>query len=121
MRAAARRSPFSGLSGGNQQKAVLARELTLEPLVWLLVAAQPTRGLDVSAVEAVYARSARPARAASACCWSRASSTSCWPSPIASLVLYRGRIVGELPAPTRSERDAIGALMSGQVAMSAAA
>jgi simple sugar transport system ATP-binding protein len=42
------------LSGGNQQKVVLARELSHHPRV--LIAAQPTRGLDVGAVEAVYRR-----------------------------------------------------------------
>ncbi len=40
------------LSGGNQQKALLARELAFDPLV--LVAAQPTRGLDVAAKEFVH-------------------------------------------------------------------
>ena len=45
---------MSQLSGGNQQKAVLARELSRAPV--LLVAAQPTRGLDVGAVEFVYTR-----------------------------------------------------------------
>jgi ABC-type uncharacterized transport system ATPase subunit len=44
--------PVAALSGGNQQKVVLAREIGRRPDV--LVAAQPTRGLDVGAVQAVY-------------------------------------------------------------------
>jgi ABC-type uncharacterized transport system ATPase subunit len=46
-------APLSSLSGGNQQKIVLAREIGRRPD--MLVAAQPTRGLDVGAVQAVYA------------------------------------------------------------------
>ena len=40
------------LSGGNQQKAILGREITLDPK--LLIAVNPTRGLDVGAIEAVH-------------------------------------------------------------------
>ncbi|WP_306206379.1 ABC transporter ATP-binding protein [Actinoplanes sp. RD1] len=47
-------APLRSLSGGNQQRVVLARELSGRPRV--LVAAQPTRGLDVGAVEDMYAR-----------------------------------------------------------------
>jgi simple sugar transport system ATP-binding protein len=43
------RAPMWSLSGGNQQRVVLARELSNDPR--LLVAAQPTRGLDVGAIE----------------------------------------------------------------------
>jgi simple sugar transport system ATP-binding protein len=114
VRAAGPEVAFSGLSGGNQQKAVLARELTLDPLV-ALIAAQPTRGLDVSAVEAVY----RQIRAAA----HRGVGVLLISSELDELiavadriaVLYRGRLVGERPAGM-SERGAIGALMSGQVA-----
>src|SRR5207247_6133650 len=42
----------SAMSGGNQQKAVLARSLYRQPR--LLIAAQPTRGLDVGAIEYIY-------------------------------------------------------------------
>ena len=53
VRARGPEASISELSGGNQQKVVLARELSVEPLVFLL-AAQPTRGLDVGAVSTVY-------------------------------------------------------------------
>lgn len=42
------------LSGGNQQKAIIAREIDLNPE--LLIAAQPTRGLDVGAIESIHKR-----------------------------------------------------------------
>ena len=47
-------APFASLSGGNQQRVVLARELSAEPTV--LVAAQPCRGLDVGAIEFIGQR-----------------------------------------------------------------
>jgi simple sugar transport system ATP-binding protein len=47
-------TPASALSGGNQQKVVLAREIDRDPKV--LIAAQPTRGLDVGAIEFVHRR-----------------------------------------------------------------
>ncbi len=49
-----RRTALKSLSGGNIQKLILARELSREPRV--LIAAQPTRGLDVSATEYVHRR-----------------------------------------------------------------
>lgn len=54
-------APMWSLSGGNQQRVVLARELTHEPKV--LVAAQPTRGLDVGAVEYISDQLRESARA----------------------------------------------------------
>ena len=47
-------TPASSLSGGNQQKVILAREIDRDPRV--LIAAQPTRGLDVGAIEFVHRR-----------------------------------------------------------------
>jgi general nucleoside transport system ATP-binding protein len=47
-------TPAASLSGGNQQKVVIAREVSRDPRV--LVAAQPTRGLDVGAIEFVHRR-----------------------------------------------------------------
>ena len=111
VRAAGPGAPFNSLSGGNQQKAVLARELTLKPLVFLL-AAQPTRGLDVGAVEAVYGH----IRAACA----RGVGVLLVSSELDELlqiadrvvVLYRGRIMGICGASTQ-DREQIGAWMAG--------
>ncbi|WP_027820338.1 ABC transporter ATP-binding protein [Paraburkholderia bannensis] len=102
---------FGGLSGGNQQKAVLARELTLDPLHFLL-AAQPTRGLDVGAVAAVY-RHIRAAR-------ERGVGVLLISSELDELmsvadrivVLYRGRIMGSC-TPEAANRSRIGAWMAG--------
>ena len=47
-------SPAGGLSGGNQQKAIVGREIDMDPD--LLIAAQPTRGLDVGAIEYIHKR-----------------------------------------------------------------
>jgi general nucleoside transport system ATP-binding protein len=52
--AAGPRAPASSLSGGNQQKVVIARELSRRPRV--VVAENPTRGLDLRATAAVHAR-----------------------------------------------------------------
>jgi len=54
IRAESETLPIGRMSGGNQQKAVLARELSAEPT--LLIAAQPVRGLDVRATDFVYRR-----------------------------------------------------------------
>jgi len=52
VRAASAKSPVKLLSGGNQQKLLVGRELLTDPTV--IVAAQPARGLDIAATEAVH-------------------------------------------------------------------
>ncbi|WP_242664224.1 ABC transporter ATP-binding protein [Chlorobium sp. N1] len=47
------RQPLSSLSGGNQQKVVVAREMT-RPGIRLLILAQPTRGVDIGAIESIH-------------------------------------------------------------------
>ena len=118
VRAAGPEVAFSGLSGGNQQKAVLGRELTLDPLV-ALVAAQPTRGLDVSAVEAVYRQIRAAARRGVGVLLISSELDELIAVADRIAVLYRGRLVGERPAEM-GERGAIGALMSGQLSEQAA-
>jgi simple sugar transport system ATP-binding protein len=102
---------FGDLSGGNQQKVVLARELAIDPLAFLL-AAQPTRGLDVGAVEAVYGhiRRARDGGAAVLLVSSELDELLAVVDRV--VVLYRGRVVGEVPAG-REQTERVGALMSG--------
>jgi ABC-type uncharacterized transport system ATPase subunit len=112
VRAGGSGAAMASLSGGNQQKVVLARELSLDPLR-VLVAAQPTRGLDVGAVEAVYAaiRAARDRGAGVLLVSSELDELLAVADRI--LVIYKGRIVGTLPAVPEC-RQAIGSLMSGQ-------
>jgi simple sugar transport system ATP-binding protein len=111
VRAAGPEIAFSRLSGGNQQKAVLARELTLERLVFLL-AAQPTRGLDIGAVEAVYKEIRAIAQAGVGVLLISSDLDELIAASDRIVVLYRGRIVGEKPARI-DQRETIGAMMSG--------
>ena len=118
VRAASPDVAFRGLSGGNQQKAVLARELTLEGLA-VLVAAQPTRGLDVGAVAAVYEhiRAARDQGVGVLLISSELDELMAVADRV--LVMYRGRIMGTC-VPDASQinlqRERIGAWMAGQTA-----
>ncbi|WP_245438984.1 hypothetical protein [Bradyrhizobium sp. SK17] len=105
-------SLFSSLSGGNQQKAVLAREITL-PNLSCLVAAQPTRGLDVGAVAAVYSHIREACGRGIAVLLVSSELDELLTVADRIVVLYRGRIMGSCPAdPARKE--AIGAMMAGQ-------
>lgn len=103
---------FSSLSGGNQQKAVLARELTL-PNLTFLVAAQPTRGLDVGAVEAVYGHIRDACRIGVGVLLISSELDELLAVADRIVVFYRGRIVGTCPA-SPAYRERVGILMSGQ-------
>ena len=99
------------LSGGNQQKVIAARELSRDG-VKLVVAAQPTRGLDVGSIEYIHRRivESRDAGAAVLIVSSELDEVMALADTIA--VMYRGRIVGVLdPAEATFER--LGLLMGG--------
>jgi ABC-type uncharacterized transport system ATPase subunit len=98
------------LSGGNQQKVVVARELSRD--LRLLVAAQPTRGVDVGSIEFIHKQIV-------------ATRDSGIPVLVVSteldevvaladriMVLYRGRVVGIVPADT--PRETLGLMMTGE-------
>ncbi|MDN4472819.1 ABC transporter ATP-binding protein [Demequina zhanjiangensis] len=99
----------SSLSGGNQQKVVLARELS-RPLK-LLIASQPTRGLDVGSIEFVHKRiiAERDGGAAVIIVSSELDEVLALADRIA--VMYHGEIVGIVPPDT--DRDTLGLMMAG--------
>ncbi|MES2187781.1 MAG: ABC transporter ATP-binding protein [Pseudomonadota bacterium] len=112
VRAAGPDVTFAGLSGGNQQKAVLGRELTIDKLRFLL-AAQPTRGLDVGAVDAVYGHIRKACAEGVGVLLISSELDELIRVADRVVVLYRGRVMGECPA-TPAQRERIGAWMAGQ-------
>ncbi len=101
----------STLSGGNQQKVVLARELS-RPLK-LLIVAQPTRGLDVGSMEFVHRRivTERDNGAAVVVVSTELDEVLGLADRIG--VMYRGKIIGEMPSG--ADAGEIGLLMAGTV------
>jgi general nucleoside transport system ATP-binding protein len=114
VRAAGPDVAFGGLSGGNQQKAVLGREISTEGLVFLL-AAQPTRGLDVGAVEAVYGQIRAACHRDAGVLLISSELDELIDVADRIVVLYRGRLMGHCPAEP-AQRERIGAMMAGQAA-----
>jgi simple sugar transport system ATP-binding protein len=98
------------LSGGNQQKLVLARELETDPK--LLVAAQPTRGLDVGAIEFVWRQILEQKAEGRAVLLISAELDEIYALSDRILTLYEGRITGEFSPDDPPER--IGAAMLGR-------
>jgi simple sugar transport system ATP-binding protein len=98
------------LSGGNLQKALLARELAREPLI--LLAAQPTRGIDVGATEFVHRQFLALRQAGGAVLLISEDLEELFALADRIAVMYRGRIVGDLPVGEASV-ERIGLMMSG--------
>jgi ABC-type uncharacterized transport system ATPase subunit len=82
-----------GLSGGNQQKVVAAREIARDPKV--LIAAQPTRGVDVGAIEYLHRRLVEERDAGRAILLISLELEEIFSLSDRILVLYEGQIVGE--------------------------
>jgi simple sugar transport system ATP-binding protein len=99
----------AALSGGNQQKCVIAREIACNPRV--LVAAQPTRGLDVGAIEFVHRRLVAERDAGRGILLLSLESEEVRSLADRILVIYEGRIVGEFP-PDAGEEE-LGIAMTG--------
>jgi simple sugar transport system ATP-binding protein len=97
------------LSGGNQQKVVLAREIERDPKV--LIAAQPTRGLDVGAIEFVHRRLIEERDEGRGILLVSLELDEVLGLSDRILVIYEGEIVGEFP-PTATEEE-LGIAMTG--------
>jgi simple sugar transport system ATP-binding protein len=98
-----------GLSGGNQQKVILAREIDRNPKV--LLAAQPTRGLDVGAIEFVHRRLIEERDEGRAILLVSLELEEIVSLSDRILVIYEGKIVGQFP-PSVSEEE-LGIAMTG--------
>ncbi len=99
----------ASLSGGNQQKVVIAREVSRDPRI--LVAAQPTRGLDVGAIEFVHRRLVKERDEGRAILLVSFELEEILSLSDRILVVYEGRIVGEYE-PGVSEEE-LGIAMTG--------
>ncbi len=101
--------PISSLSGGNKQKVILARELS-RPLA-VLVASQPTRGVDVGAIEFLHKRIVAERDRGTAVLLVSTELEEVEALADRVLVMYRGKVVGIVPSDT--PRDVMGLMMAG--------
>ncbi|MEX2486095.1 MAG: ABC transporter ATP-binding protein [Nitriliruptoraceae bacterium] len=102
-------TPASSLSGGNQQKVVVARELDQQ--IDLLVAAQPTRGVDVGSIENIHAQlvAKRDRGTAVVLVSSELDEVLALADRIA--VMFQGRLMGPFDMPV--SKEAVGRMMAG--------
>jgi simple sugar transport system ATP-binding protein len=113
IRGAALDAPVAALSGGNLQKVVLAREISADPA--FLVAAQPTRGLDLGAAEATRALLIAQRDAGRAVLVISEDLDELIRIADRIAVMFEGRITGTFPAHEADEAQ-IGLLMAGRAA-----
>lgn len=99
------------LSGGNVQRTILARELSAKPS--LLIAMQPTRGLDVGAIEGVQRMLLAQREAGAAILLSSEEVEELLALSDRIVVLYGGEVVGEVQNPTEHDLERIGLMMTG--------
>lgn len=101
---------ISTLSGGNQQKLVMAKELSMKPK--LLLAAQPTRGLDVGAAEYVHSRILEARDQGMAILLLSTELEEVLSLSDRIIVMFEGKIMGTLNAEEAS-REKVGLMMAG--------
>ena len=104
-------APLWSLSGGNQQRVVLARELSRSPTI--LVAGQPTQGLDVGAMQDVWGRLRTAAQAGCAVLLVSTDLDEVLALSDRIVVLQRGRIAGAM-ARESIDPDRLALLLGGR-------
>jgi simple sugar transport system ATP-binding protein len=102
--------PARALSGGNQQKLIVAREFDIKPK--LLLVAQPTRGVDIGATEFIHRKLIELRDGGAAVLLVSAELDEVLSLSDRVIVIYEGRIVGEVEPASVSE-EAIGLMMTG--------
>ena len=102
--------PARALSGGNQQKLIIGREFGLNPK--LLLVSQPTRGVDIGAIEFIHRKLVELRDEGCAILLVSAELEEVTSLADRLLVIYHGRIVGEVD-PKQSTQEEIGLLMTG--------
>jgi len=102
--------PARALSGGNQQKLIVAREFDIKPK--LILVAQPTRGVDIGAIEFIHRKLIELRDAGAAILLVSAELDEVLSLSDRVAVMYEGRIVGEVDPRTVSEEE-IGCMMTG--------
>lgn len=98
------------MSGGNQQKAIIAREIDLNPE--LLIAVQPTRGLDVGAIEYIHKQLVAQRDAGKAVLLVSLELDEVMDVPDRILVMHQGEIAGEFD-PKKTTEEELGLYMAG--------
>lgn len=102
--------PARALSGGNQQKLIIGREFNIRPQ--LLLVAQPTRGVDIGAIEFIHRKLVALRDEGCAVLLVSAELEEVTALADRLLIIHQGRIVGEVD-PTRATTEEIGLMMTG--------
>ncbi len=102
--------PARALSGGNQQKLIIGREFELPPK--LLLVSQPTRGVDIGAIEFIHRKLVELRDAGCAVLLVSAELEEVTALADRLMVIYEGRIVGEVD-PAKATKEEIGLMMTG--------
>jgi simple sugar transport system ATP-binding protein len=102
--------PANGYSGGNAQKIIVARELSRDPKI--LIASQPTRGVDIGAIEFIHENIVKARDKGLGVLLVSADLAEVMSLSDRILVMYEGEIVGEMPASEATE-EKLGLLMAG--------